>query len=94
MALAAFEGRPSAITASVLQRALGGEVYAGLALVAEKGSARQRRTVRSWDGGRSADAFAAATALQRAGEADAGKVMARTGRQRVVTERNRGKGLE
>lgn len=94
LALDALAERPVAIARDAIERVLGAEVFAGLASLAETGSSRQRRHIQSWNGGRSSDAFAAESALRRAGETDAAKVMARIGRQRVVTERNRAKGRE
>ncbi|MBN9438466.1 hypothetical protein [Bosea sp. (in: a-proteobacteria)] len=94
LALDVLAERPVLIARDVLERVLGTEVFSGLASLAEKGSSRRRRHIQSWNGGRSADAFAAESALRRAGENDAAKVMARIGRQRVVTERNRAKGRE
>lgn len=94
MALDVLAGRPTPIGQDVLQRVLGGEVYAGLASLAQTGSVRQRRHIQSWNGGRSSDAFAAEGTLRRANEVEAAKVMARIGRQLVTAQRNRVKGRE
>ncbi len=94
MALESLLGEPTSITRDALERALGERAFVGLVSLAREGSARQRQTVRSWNGGRSIDAFAAEAALRRAGEGDAARAMAVIGRQRKFTERNQAKGRD
>lgn len=94
MALEVLSGGAIPIARDALERVLGDEVFAGLASLVTDGSSRQRRIVESWNAGRSSDAFAAEGGLRRAGETDAAKIMARVGRQRVVTERRQAKGRE
>lgn len=92
MALEALSGGAVPIARDALQRALGEDAFAGLVSLARDGSVRQRKVVRSWNGGRSMDAFAAEAALRRAGEGDSAKTMAAIGRQRRLKERDQAKG--
>lgn len=94
MALEALSGGATPIARDALERALGDDAFAGLVSLAREGSARQRKTVRTWNGGRSIDAFAAEAALRRAGEGDAAKTMAIIGRQRRVREHGQAKGRD
>ncbi|PZQ87078.1 MAG: hypothetical protein DI534_15420 [Leifsonia xyli] len=94
MALESLLGGAIPIARDALKRALGEEAFAGLVSLARDGSVRQRKLVRSWDGGRSMDAFAAETALRRAGEGDAAKTMAVLGRQRRLREHGQVKGRD
>ncbi len=94
MALEVLSGRAIPIARDALERALGEDAFAGLASLAKDGSARQHKAVRSWNGGRSIDAFAAEAALRRAGEGDAAKTMAIIGRQRRLRELSQAKGRD
>ncbi len=92
MALEFLAGGPIPIARDALQRALGEDAFAGLVTLARHGSVPQRKVVRSWNRGRSIDAFAAEAALRRAGEGDSAKTMATIGRQRRLRERGQAKG--
>ncbi|MCU4178621.1 hypothetical protein [Bosea sp. BH3] len=92
LAMDALLGKSVAIASDALERALGADAMTGLAALVKDGSARQRRIVQSWNGSRSSDAFAAETALRRAGEREAAKIMAGIGRHRVVAERSQSTG--
>ncbi|MFC5508613.1 hypothetical protein [Bosea massiliensis] len=94
MALEALSGGAVPIARDALERALGKDAIAGLVSLAGDGSARQHKVVRSWNGGRSIDAFAAEAALRRAGEGDAAKTMATIGRQRRLRELIQAKGRD
>lgn len=81
-------GRPE-VSLGVLESTLGKDQMERLKAFAETGTKAQKSALLSWDRQRSRDAFAAATILRRAGEADAAARMESTGRQREIRERRR-----
>ncbi|MDP3258665.1 relaxase/mobilization nuclease domain-containing protein [Bosea sp. (in: a-proteobacteria)] len=89
IAIRQLSGGRSEVPLGALETALGQDQLQRLKAFAETGTKAQKSALLSWDRQRSRDAFAAATILRRAGEADAAARVESTGRQREIRERRR-----
>lgn len=86
------QGWSTDLTAAVA-RALGPRIMDGLRALHETGFDRQKAAVTAWATNSSRHAFAAASALRRAGEADAAAVLERSARGRGARARDSGSGV-
>lgn len=86
------QGWSTDLTAAVA-RALGPEIMRGLHGLHESGSDTQNATVTGWATNSSRHIFAAASALRRAGEAEAAAALERSARGRAAKARDPGSGL-
>lgn len=85
------QGWNTDLTAAVV-RALGPEVMRGLRELHERGSDRQKAAVTRWATNTPRHAFAAASALRRAGEVEAAVILERSARSRATKPRDLGPG--
>jgi hypothetical protein len=83
------QGWSTDLTAAVA-RALGPRIMDGLHALHETGSDRQKAAVTAWATSSPRHAFAAASALRRAGETDAAAVLERSARGRAARTRDTG----